>query len=149
LGAIHGYVLTAWALAGVFGPQMVARLYQATGSYETVLHVFSGIFMVALVVSIMMTIHVINARSRMTTATIFSFDGTDFVRTQTTLLTAEGKSAINTKLDREAPSFEALRQNRSYRGEATIFGRTYETFYAPLTGANGELDGAIFVGNQK
>ena len=149
LGAIHGYVLTAWALAGVFGPQMVARLYQASGSYETVLHVFSGIFMVALVVSIMMTIHVINARSRMTTATIFSFNGTDFIRTQTTLLTAEGRSAVNTKLDREAPSYQALRQMRSYRGEATIFGRTYETFYAPLTGENGELDGAIFVGNQK
>jgi OFA family oxalate/formate antiporter-like MFS transporter len=149
LGAIHGYVLTAWALAGVFGPQMVARLYQASGSYETVLHVFSGIFMVALVVSIMMTIHVINARSRMTTATIFSFNGTDFIRTQTTLLTAEGRSAVNTKLDREAPSYQALRHMRSYRGEATIFGRTYETFYAPLTGENGELDGAIFVGNQK
>jgi OFA family oxalate/formate antiporter-like MFS transporter len=149
LGAIHGYVLTAWALAGVFGPQMVARLYQATGSYETVLHVFSGIFMVALVVSIMMTIHVINARSRMTTATIFSFNGTDFIRTQTTLLTAEGRSAVNTKLDRDAPSYQALRHMRSYRGEATIFGRTYETFYAPLTGENGELDGAIFVGNQK
>jgi len=149
LGAIHGYVLTAWALAGVFGPQMVARLYQATGSYETVLHVFSGIFMVALVVSIMMIIHVINARNRMTTATIFSFDGTDFVRTQTTLLTAEGKSAINTRLDREAPSYQALRQNHSYRGEATIFGRPYETYYAPLTDSNGKLDGAIFIGNQK
>lgn len=149
LGAIHGYLLTSWGLAGVLGPQMVARLYQATGSYETVLHVFSGAFVAALVVSIAMTIYVINARNRMTTATIFSFDGQDFIRTQTTLLTAEGKSAVNTKLDRTAPSFEALIQGHSYRGEATIFGRDYATYYAPLTDSEGKLDGAIFIGNQK
>jgi hypothetical protein len=64
LGAIHGYVLTSWAMAGVFGPQIVARLYTATGSYTTVLHIFSGAFVVALVVSIMMAIYVINARKR-------------------------------------------------------------------------------------
>jgi len=149
LGAIHGYVLSAWGLAGVTGPQLVARLYQATGSYQAVLHVFSVVFVVALVVSIMMTIHVINARNRMTTATIFSFDGVDFVRIQTTLLTAEGRPAINTKLDRESASFQALVQNYSYRGEAIIFGRKYDTYYAPLTNAQGKLDGAIFVGNQK
>jgi hypothetical protein len=149
LGAIHGYVLSAWGLAGVTGPQLVARLYQATGSYQAVLHVFSVVFVVALVVSIMMTIHVINARNRMTTATIFSFDGVDFIRIQTTLLTAEGKPALNTKLDRESASYQALVQNHSYRGEATIFGRKYDTYYAPLTSAQGKLDGAIFVGNQK
>jgi MFS transporter, OFA family, oxalate/formate antiporter len=149
LGAIHGYVLSAWGLAGVTGPQLVARLYQATGSYEAVLHVFSVVFVVALVVSIMMTIHVINARNRMTTATIFSFDGVDFVRIQTTLLTAEGKPAINTKLDRDSAGYQALVQNYSYRGEAIIFGRKYDTYYAPLTNAQGKLDGAIFVGNQK
>lgn len=149
LGAIHGYLLSSWAMAGVFGPQMVARLYQATGSYQTVLHVFSGVFAVALAVSILMTIYVIQARNRMTTATIFSFDGSDFIRTQTTLLTADGKSAINTKLDRDNPGYQALIQKRSYRGEAKLFGRDYETYYAPLTNDGGDLDGAVFVGNQK
>jgi len=149
LGAIHGYLLSSWALAGVFGPQIVARLYEATGSYETVLHIFSGAFVVALTVSILMTIHVIKARSRMTTVTIFGFDGQDFIRIHTTLLTPEGKSAVNTKLDRDYPSYQALVQGRSYVGEAIIFGRTYQTYYAPLTNDGGKLDGAIFVGNQK
>jgi OFA family oxalate/formate antiporter-like MFS transporter len=149
LGAIHGYLLTSWAMAGVFGPQIVARLYEATGSYETVLHIFSGAFVVALAVSILMTIYVIKARSRMTTVTIFSFDGQDFTRVQTTLLTPEGKSAVNTVLDRDYPSYQALIQKRSYQGEAIIFGRTYHTYYAPLTNERGEIDGAIFVGNQK
>ena len=98
LGAIHGYVLSAWAMAGVFGPQIVARLYEATGSYQTVLHVFSGLFAVALAVSILMTIYMLNARNWMTGVTLFKFDGQDFVRTETNLLTADGKSAINTKL---------------------------------------------------
>jgi Single cache domain 3 len=40
-------------------------------------------------------------------------------------------------------------QNYSYRGEATIFGRNYDTYYAPLTNVQGKLEGAIFVGNQK
>jgi OFA family oxalate/formate antiporter-like MFS transporter len=149
LGAIHGYLLSSWAMAGVFGPQMVARLYQATGSYETVLHVFSGDFALALAVSILMTIYVIQARNRMTTATIFSFDGHNFIRIQTTLLTAEGKSAVNTTLDHSNPSYQALIQKRSYRGEATLFGREYLTYYAPLINEQGELDGAVFVGNQR
>jgi hypothetical protein len=97
----------------------------------------------------MMAIHVINARNRMTTVTIFSFDGQDFIRTQTTLLTPEGKSAVNTTLDREYASYQALIKNRSYVGEATIFGRSYQTYYAPLTNEQGQLSGALFVGNQK
>lgn len=149
LGAIHGYVLTAWALAGVFGPQMVARLYQSTGSYETVLRVFSGIFCLALAASIMMTIYMIVARSRMTAVTVFGFDGQDFIRKQTNLLTDDGKSAVNTKLDRENPGYASLIRGHSFSGEAILFGRDYETYYAPLTDDNGKLQGAIFVGNQK
>ena len=149
LGAIHGYVLTSWAMAGVFGPQIVSRLYEATGSYQTVLHIFSAVFVVALAVSIMMTIYVINARNRMTTITVFSFDGEDFIRIKTTLLTDEGKLALNTKLDRSNPGYQVLMQKRSYRGETILFGRNYDTHYAPLTNDRGELEGAVFVGFQR
>jgi len=149
LGAIHGYVLTAWAIAGVFGPQIVARLYEATGSYETVLHVFSGLFAVALAVSILMTIYTINARNRMTGVTLFKFDGQNFIRTETNLLTADGKSAINTKLEDDSPMYQALIHQKSYSGEAILFGRDYDTYYAPLTDEQGKLTGAIFVGHQQ
>ena len=149
LGAVHGYVLSSWALAGIFGPQIVARLYEVTGSYETVLHVFSGVFAIALAVSIMMTIYVIKARDRMTAVTVFTYDGQDFIRIETSLLTADGRSAVNTKLDRDYPSYQALIQKRSYIGEAIIFGRNYDTYYAPLTDEQGQLTGAVFVGNQQ
>jgi hypothetical protein len=40
-------------------------------------------------------------------------------------------------------------QQRSYRGEMTLFGRHYDTHYAPLANEQGALDGAIFVGFQR
>ena len=78
-------------------------------------------------------------------ATIFTYDGQDFLRTRTTLLTADGKSAVNTKLDRETPAYKALIQKRSYTGAATVFGRAYDASYAPLTSEDGRLTGALFV----
>lgn len=33
LGAIHGYILTAWAAAGLAGPFIVAKIYETTQSY--------------------------------------------------------------------------------------------------------------------
>jgi hypothetical protein len=82
-------------------------------------------------------------------ATIFSFDGKDFVRTQTTLVTEDGKSAVNTKLDHASPAYKALMQKHSQVGEATIFGRKYDADYAPLTSDDGKVTGALFVGVAK
>src|SRR5512146_2528323 len=78
-------------------------------------------------------------------ATIFSYDGTDFTRTRTTLVTEDGKSAVNTKLEHDNPAYKALVQKGSYTGEATVFGKKYEANYAPLTGKGGRLTGALFV----
>ncbi len=78
-------------------------------------------------------------------ATIFSYDGQDFVRIKTTLVTEKGKSAVNTKLDHDTPAYRALIQKRSYTGDVTLFGRKYEANYAPLTGEDGRLTGALFV----
>lgn len=81
-------------------------------------------------------------------ATIFSYDGTDFVRTQTTL-TQDGQSAVNTKLEHNSAAYKALSQKHSYSGPATIMGQDNEANYAPLVGADGKLTGALFVGAPK
>ena len=81
-------------------------------------------------------------------ATIFSYDGEDFVRSKTTL-TAEGKSAANTKLDRDSAAYKALSEKRSYSGASTLFGQDYEGHYAPVTDESGKLTGALFVGVPK
>ena len=82
-------------------------------------------------------------------STVFTFDGQDFIRASTTLTTADGKSAVNTKLNRNDPSYKALIQKRSYTGDATINDQNYDSYYAPLTDDQGQLTGAIFVGNNK
>jgi cache 3/cache 2 fusion protein len=82
-------------------------------------------------------------------ATIFSFDGTDFIRTKTTLVTADGKSAANTKLDHATAAYKALKEKHSYVGEVTVFGHKYDADYAPLVGDDGKLTGALFVGVPK
>lgn len=82
-------------------------------------------------------------------ATIFSYDGKDFVRTKTTMVTESGKSAVNTKLDHGSPAYTALTQKHSYVGETTVFGRKYDADYAPLISDDGRLEGALFVGVAK
>jgi MFS transporter, OFA family, oxalate/formate antiporter len=53
LGAIHGYILTAWAAAGLAGPMFAAWMKDTTGSYATSLTFFAGLFVVALFISIL------------------------------------------------------------------------------------------------
>jgi hypothetical protein len=77
-------------------------------------------------------------------ASIFSYDGKDFVRTETTLMQA-GQSAVGTKLDHDSPAYKALAEKHSYTGPATVFGQNYQANYAPLISGDGKLTGAIFV----
>src|SRR6476646_8522967 len=81
-------------------------------------------------------------------ASILSYDGKDFVRTETTLMN-NGQSAVNTKLDRDSAAYKALAEKHSYTGPATIFGKNYQANYAPLMSADGKLTGALFVGVPK
>ncbi|SES91444.1 MFS transporter, OFA family, oxalate/formate antiporter [Salinibacillus kushneri] len=47
LGAIHGYILTAWALAGVVGPILLSAVYDLTNSYNATLYIFGILFVAA------------------------------------------------------------------------------------------------------
>ena len=81
-------------------------------------------------------------------ASVLSYDGKDFVRTETTLMD-NGKSAVNTKLDRDSAAYKALVEKHSYSGPVTVFGRNYQGNYAPLMSEDGKLTGALFVGVPK
>jgi methyl-accepting chemotaxis protein len=81
-------------------------------------------------------------------ASILSYDGMDFVRTETTLMN-NGQSAANTKLDPASPAYKALVEKKSYTGPVTVFGKDYQGNYAPLMGEDGKLTGALFVGVPK
>lgn len=51
---IHGFILTAWSLAGIVGPMLNAYVYEQTNSYQQSLYVFGGAFVIALIVSLLM-----------------------------------------------------------------------------------------------
>ena len=79
-------------------------------------------------------------------ASILSYDGKDFVRTETTLMN-NGQSAVRYKTCPNSPAYKAL--IKSYTGPATVFGKDYQANYAPLTSADGKVTGALFVGVPK
>ena len=81
-------------------------------------------------------------------SSILSYDGKNFVRTETTLMN-NGQSAVNTKLEPDSPAYKALAEGHSYTGPVTVFGKNYQGNYAPLIGADGKLTGALFVGVPK
>ncbi|WP_245922596.1 L-lactate MFS transporter [Alkalicoccus saliphilus] len=58
LGAIHGYILTAWAAAGLLGPVLVSWLREATDSYALTMYIFGGMFVVALIASLIIRIDI-------------------------------------------------------------------------------------------
>ncbi|MCH4003425.1 MAG: OFA family MFS transporter [Lactobacillus crispatus] len=53
LGAIHGYVLTAWAAAGMVGPVLLSWTHQVLGNYYVTLIVFVIIDFIAMAVSVL------------------------------------------------------------------------------------------------
>ena len=53
LAAIHGSILTAWGIAGIAGPVILALMKEATGSYSTTLCLFSGMLVLAFLISLL------------------------------------------------------------------------------------------------
>jgi methyl-accepting chemotaxis protein len=103
----------------------------------------------SLLLSITMLTSVAASAETKLDSSILSYDGKDFVRTDTTLMQEDGKSAVGTKLDHDSPAYKALVEKHSYVGPAAAFGKNYQGNYAPLIGADGKLTGALFVGVPK
>lgn len=53
LGAIHGYMLTAWAAAGMAGPLFAAWSRSVTNSYNGTLYFFAGLLVIAFGLSLL------------------------------------------------------------------------------------------------
>lgn len=52
LGAIHGYILTAWAMGGAVGPILLSLIYDTSKSYNLTMVIFGIIFVIAFIVSL-------------------------------------------------------------------------------------------------
>jgi OFA family oxalate/formate antiporter-like MFS transporter len=51
LAAIHGYLLTSWAIAGVVGPMAVAYIREVTDGYNVTFYLFAALLASALLIS--------------------------------------------------------------------------------------------------
>jgi OFA family oxalate/formate antiporter-like MFS transporter len=50
VGSVYGLMLTAWGVAGIVGPTLIARIRESTGEYSTALYVISGIMLVSAII---------------------------------------------------------------------------------------------------
>ena len=64
LGAIHGYLLTTWSLGGLIGPTLVSQIYTRTGSYIPVFYVYTGLILIALIISILLNRSIQKVKSK-------------------------------------------------------------------------------------
>jgi methyl-accepting chemotaxis protein len=65
-------------------------------------------------------------------ATIFVKEKDDYRRIATSIITGEGKRAIDTYLDSKGKAYSAVQSGENYIGEAAILGKNYITIYKPI-----------------
>ncbi|MHC6526793.1 methyl-accepting chemotaxis protein [Vibrio proteolyticus] len=79
-------------------------------------------------------------------ATLFAPLGNDFIRVSTSLKDPSGQRAIGTTLGPDHPGYQQLVSGQPYYAQVTLFGERYVTYYAPITDANGKVNGLSFIG---
>jgi len=82
-------------------------------------------------------------------ASLFVKSGDQYVRVATTLKKEDGTRAVGTTLAADSPALAKLNNGEAYYGDATIFGKSYDTGYVPIKDASGAVIGAYFVGQNK
>ncbi|MDR1483224.1 MAG: methyl-accepting chemotaxis protein [Planctomycetaceae bacterium] len=70
----------------------------------------------------------------------------DKTRYVTTLLSADGKPAVNTTLNDETIIKTLFTDKKEYSGESLVLGRKMKVFYLPVTTDSGTVLGSLFVG---
>jgi methyl-accepting chemotaxis protein len=80
------------------------------------------------------------------TATLFVWDGSNFIRVTTNVLKPDGSRAVGTALDPKGKAFAALSQGRPFNGVVDILGTPYTTSYVPILDGGGKLAGAWYTG---
>lgn len=83
---------------------------------------------------------VVNKQGAGSAATVFVKDGSDFIRISTTILNAQGKKVLGTKLATDSPAFGPVSKGEGYCGEAKIVDFMFDTCYEPIK-VNGEVIG--------
>ncbi len=81
-------------------------------------------------------------------ATVFATRGHDLVRIATSLKKPDGARVVGTMLDSTGAAYAKLHKGEVFSGIAQLFGKTYITRYQPLKSPQGQIIGALFVGQE-
>lgn len=79
-------------------------------------------------------------------ASIYKKDGDEFVIVSTNIRDEDGTRITGEKLSHNQDAYESLINNESFLGRTTIHGHTYISTYILLSGRNGNIIGATFIG---
>lgn len=79
------------------------------------------------------------------TATLFVFDGEEFIRVSTNVIKGDGTRAIGTKLARNK-AYDTVLNKETYCGRVDILGNPYDTCYAPILDQNKNVLGIFYTG---
>lgn len=79
-------------------------------------------------------------------ASIYKKDGDEFVIVSTNIRDEDGSRITGEKLSHNQDAYESLINNERFLGRTTIHGHTYISTYILLSGRNGNIIGATFIG---
>ena len=79
-------------------------------------------------------------------ATIFAQVEDRFIRVSTSLKDLNGKRVVGTTLDKNHPGYSRLMSGQPYYSQVTLFNNQYITYYAPIKGTSGRIEGISFIG---
>ena len=81
-------------------------------------------------------------------ATLFVYDeaSNQFVRRSTNVKKENGDRAVGTQLAPDHPGQAFLRRGEAYKGQATLFGKSFMTAYYPIANSAGKVVGVLYVG---
>ncbi|HYD15944.1 MAG TPA: methyl-accepting chemotaxis protein, partial [Hyphomicrobium sp.] len=95
----------------------------------------------------------VDAMTRMTGEpfTLFAYntEKDDFVRTSTTVKSADGKRAIGTWLGKGSAAYAPVKSGSAYNGAADILGTPYFTIYFPIVDNSSKVIGILFAGTKQ
>jgi len=80
------------------------------------------------------------------TATLFAWDGSNFIRVTTNVMKPDGSRAVGTLLDAKGHAYAALREGRPFDGVIDILGVPYTTSYTPMLDASRNVAGVWYTG---
>ncbi len=78
--------------------------------------------------------------------TIFTKRGSDFIRTETSVMKEDGSRAVGTPLATNGEAYKNLMNGTPFYGMIDILGNLYFAGYEPVKNSSGEIVGALYAG---